>query len=46
MMKCSILPPKGLNIQVLPVRLHNKLFFSLGMKCATELNVSALTISY
>jgi hypothetical protein len=44
MIKCSILPPKGLYIPVLPVRLHNKLFFPLCMKCATELNESAICL--
>ncbi|XP_055714798.1 uncharacterized protein LOC129808916 [Phlebotomus papatasi] len=36
--KCTILPPKGLYIPCLPFRCNNRLFFPLCRKCAEELN--------
>lgn len=32
--KCKILPPKGLYLPVLPKKIHNKLIFTLCYKCA------------
>jgi G:T-mismatch repair DNA endonuclease (very short patch repair protein) len=36
LIKCKILPPKGLYLPVLPCRIDKKLFFTLCYKCATE----------
>ncbi|XP_055714928.1 uncharacterized protein LOC129809144, partial [Phlebotomus papatasi] len=36
--KCTILPPKGLYIPCLPFRCNNRLFFPLCRKCAEDLN--------
>ncbi|XP_055714733.1 uncharacterized protein LOC129808850, partial [Phlebotomus papatasi] len=36
--KCTILPPKGLYIPCLPFRCNNRLFFTLCRKCAEDLN--------
>ncbi|XP_055709012.1 uncharacterized protein LOC129805255 [Phlebotomus papatasi] len=36
--KCTILPPRGLYIPCLPFRCNNRLFFPLCRKCAEELN--------
>ena len=34
--KCKILPPKGLYIPVLPLRINNKLVFTLCKTCANN----------
>jgi hypothetical protein len=34
--KCKILPPKGLYLPVLPAKINNKLVFTLCSKCALE----------
>jgi len=36
LVKCKILPPKGLYLPVLPCRIDKKLFFTLCYKCAAE----------
>ncbi|XP_055714784.1 uncharacterized protein LOC129808904, partial [Phlebotomus papatasi] len=36
--KCTILPPKGLYIPCLPFRCNNRLFFPLCRKCAEDLS--------
>jgi DNA polymerase type B, organellar and viral len=36
--RCTILPPKNLYFPVLPMKAHNKLFFSLCRTCTHELN--------
>lgn len=35
--KCRVLPPKGLHLPVLPVRVNGKLLFPLCMTCALNM---------
>ena len=40
LVKCKVLPPRGLHIPLLPSHINNKLTFVLCRKCATTENQS------
>jgi hypothetical protein len=37
--KCKILPPRNLNVPVLPAKINNKLIFTLCYQCALSQNI-------